>query len=71
MKLFDPESFVDKFYKAIVISPDKPFFHIWKIFVLIISITSSCMYAVFAAFRDDVDYAGVIDYLDNFDFGTN
>lgn len=29
------------------------------------------MYSVFAAMRDDVDYNGMIAYLDSFDFGLN
>ncbi len=56
------ETIFDKFLRWIVISPENMFFHFWKVFVLLVSITSSIVYANFAAFRSDVDYSGYMEY---------
>lgn len=63
------ETFMEKFLRFIVISPENMFFHFWKVFVLLVSITSSIVYANFAAFRSDVDYAGFLEYSNAYDFG--
>ena len=63
------ESLIDKFLRWVVISPENMFFHFWKIFVLLLSIASSILYAIFAAFRTDVDYIGYIVYSEEHNFG--
>ena len=62
---------LDVFLKNIIISPENLGYYQWRMLVLITSIFSSMMYAMFAAFRYDVDFAGYVDYYISVDFGFN
>ena len=45
------------------------FFHIWNIFVIAVCIFSSIKYAIYAAFRSDVDFSSYMEYYEHFNFG--
>ena len=64
------EDFKEWFIRFIVISPENMFFHIWNIFVIAVCIFSSIKYAIYAAFREDVDYSSYIDYYREHDFSN-
>lgn len=61
----------DMIMKNIIISPANAGFYYWEITVLITSIVSSMMYAMWAAFRYDVDYEGYVEYYTQVNFATN
>ena len=47
--------------------PGDPFYQIWKILCLVVTLVSSIMYGYFAAMRKDVEYETYESFKDDYD----